>query len=308
VRHSQARQGPWVRPRAAAKSAQLDLRSAFRRARRRGLFDTLARIYGELPDVVCEKCARCCFESPGLFFVEFLGALDLLAGMPRGQREQAFGRVLHELFFAWIDPDRACVFLEESRCLIYQQRPLACRLFGLVAPQHRDLAEAEARLAARQNAARLMLLGIRVPEAVMQRSLASCDRVRIVPGQEVPQLPDGDAEPRASAPSRRAGDLRGRRPPRVDGDRYAARVAELDAVLLPREVVLHEFCFFSLPERVGAHCLSKGVVEDLRVQLLRRAQAGEDAQKLLDQVRAMADWRVCLWERPVGAARPGGES
>ena len=56
------------------------------------LFGALTRIYAEFPQVTCDNCARCCFESPGLFFIEFLAALNLLAGMPRARQEQVLGR------------------------------------------------------------------------------------------------------------------------------------------------------------------------------------------------------------------------
>jgi Fe-S-cluster containining protein len=260
----------------APVSDRPDLKRLFARARRQDLFGALTRIYAEFPQVSCDNCARCCFESPGLFFIEFLAALDLLAGMPRARQEQVLRRALHELFFSWVDAGRACVFLESGGCTIYEHRPLACRLFGLVAPADRDRAEAEARLAARQDAARLALLGIRIPEAVIQRSLASCDRVR---------------------------DGQGRRP-QVDGDVSAARVAGLDAALLPKDVVVQEFCFRSLPDRLGGHCLGDVVVEELRIQLLRRAQAGESTEELADKVRAMAHWDACLWAQADPEGRP----
>lgn len=218
-----------------------------RRASRSGLFDSLVRIYEEFPQTTCENCARCCFESPGIFFTEYLHLVDLLAKMV-GRRGSTFmSRAFRELLFSWIEPGRTCIFLESSHCVIYDHRPLACRLFGLVPPQDRDRAEAEARLAARQEAQRLRLFGVDIPEEVIQRSLVSCDRVRDAKG----------------------------RPARVDGDAIAARVAHLDTALLPQEVVLQEFCFRSLPERLGAAALGEEAVEGMRVQLLRRAQGGE---------------------------------
>ncbi len=229
-----------------------------RRARHRRLFESLRAIYAEFPSTTCENCARCCFESPGLFFVEYLYLLDLLAGLPSGRREELATRAFRELIFSWIEPDRDCLFLAGSRCTIYDRRPLACRLFGLVPAAERERAEAEARFAARQEARRLRRFGIEVPEAVIRRSLVSCDRVR-------------DEEGRAVT---------------ADGESMAARVARLDAALLPRQVVLEEFCFRSLPERLGAAALELHAMDALRVQLLRRAQAGAPAGDLLSLLLA----------------------
>lgn len=229
-----------------------------RRAKRRGLFDSLRGIYEEFPETVCENCARCCFESPGIFFVEYLHLLDMLAEMPRGSRERLLPAALREVIFSWIEPERSCIFLEGSGCTIYDRRPLACRLFGLTPAVERDGAEAEARLAARQEARRLRHFGVEVPEAVVQRSLVSCDRVRDAKGGPVA----------------------------VDGEEIAARVARLDAALLPQQVVIEEFCFHSLPERLGAAALGQDPTDALKLQLLRRAQAGVPISDLLSALLA----------------------
>ena len=243
-----------------ASSQEVDIGAALRRARRHGLLRSLARIYSEFPETTCDNCARCCFESPGLFFIEYLHLLALLSEMQPRQRQILLRRSLEELFFSWIKPDLECLFLESSRCTIYQQRPLACRLFGLVAPADRAQAEAEARLAARREAQHLRLLGISVPETVVQRSLVSCEQVRDRRGQAV----------------------------RVDGDAIAARVARLDCKLLPQEVVVREFCFQSLPERLGAAAYGGESVALIRLQLLRRAGQGMPLDQLLDSVRRQA--------------------
>ncbi len=249
-------------------SAEADARRLARRAQKAGLFDSLLRVYRGFPETVCENCARCCFESPGIFYLEYLNLLDLVGEISPGRWEELIRRAIRELFFSWIEPERVCVFLESGRCTIYERRPLACRLFGLTPAADRDQAEAEARLAAREEARRLHRLGIVVPEEVIQRSLASCNRVRDKRGQVV----------------------------EVEGEALAARVARLDAVLLPQQVVIEEFCFRSLPERLGAAAFGESVIDDLRVQVLRRAQAGQPVGKLLDLILARA-------RLPMGAKR-----
>jgi Fe-S-cluster containining protein len=252
-------------------SEHLALPRLRRKAKRANLFAALTRIYALFPETTCENCARCCFESPGVFFVEHLHLLDHISRLPQAGRDALMHRALHELLFSWIDPQRQCIFLEASRCTLYDRRPLACRLFGLVAPAEREQAEAEARMGAREEARRLRRLGIEVPEEVVTRSLASCDRVR---------------------------DRQGR-PVRVNGDAFAARVARLDEALLPREVVIREFCFYSLPERIGALLLGREGVEALRLQLLRRAQRGENPAALVEQVWEMVrgEWAKAMGQR-----------
>jgi Fe-S-cluster containining protein len=239
-----------------AASWESRLEGMFRSAQRAGLFESLGRVYADFPEVTCDNCARCCFESPGVFFVEHLDTLRLLSDMPTARREELLRRTLRELFFSWIEPDRTCIFLEPSGCAIYERRPLACRLFGVVSHVQRDQAEAEARMAARHEATRLELMGIKVPEAVITRALLSCDRVRDQRGQPV----------------------------RIDAEAMAARVADLDAALLPREVVLQEFCFHSVGERLGAAAFGQETVHGMRLPLLRRAQEGEPVDDLLEEV------------------------
>jgi Fe-S-cluster containining protein len=236
----------------------MDLARALRRAKRLRLFPALEQVYADLPETKCPGCARCCFESPGLFFVEHLRLRDLLAKWPAARREELETAAFRELLFSWVEPERNCLFLDaDRRCSIYAHRPLACRLFGLSAPADPEQAQEELRLAAAEEAEQLRLLGLTVPAATLGRALASCDRVRT---------------------------LRGRRP-RVDPDAFAERVAELDARLLPEEVVRQEYCFLSLPDRLGAAALGGEVVETLRLQVLRRAQRGASVEALVTQVQ-----------------------
>lgn len=61
---------------------QANLRHAVRRAKRQKLFASLARIYASFPETECENCARCCFESPGIFFIEYLHLMEEIGGLP----------------------------------------------------------------------------------------------------------------------------------------------------------------------------------------------------------------------------------
>lgn len=253
---------------------QSNLTRAMRRAKRRKLFGSLALIYAALPETKCEHCTRCCHESPGLFYVEYLGLMDYLSRLPQPARQALLRRALRELLFSWIEPDSTCIFLESSQCALYEQRPLSCRLFGLAAPADPMQAEVEARMAAREEARRWGLLGIRIPEAVIARSLVSCERVT---------------------------DSRGR-PVRVDGDALTAEVGRLDEALLPREVVVRQFCFLSLPERLGAALVGSEVVDTMRIQLLRRAQRGEPVGDLIREV-----WDILRGDSREGKGERGKE-
>jgi len=253
-----------------AGSAEAEPQRMARRAQTAGLFDQLRRIYAGFPETRCENCARCCFESPGVFYIEYLHLSQVLAELPAQRRDELIRRAFRELFFSWIEPERTCIFLESGRCAIYHERPLACRLFGLVPAPERDRAEAQARIAAREEARRLKQLGIEVPEGVIQRALLSCDKVRDTRGNSVT----------------------------LDPEAIAARVARLDVKLLPEQVVIQEFCFRSLPERLGAAAFGDDAIAALRVQLLRRAQCGHSVEHLLALTLSQARLPRPLRERP----------
>jgi Fe-S-cluster containining protein len=244
----------------ARTSDEVDIADALRKAKRLGLLGSLIRVYETFPESNCDGCARCCFESPGIFFVEYLRLMESVDGMPQARRDTLIRRAVGELFFAWIDPKRTCIFLESSRCTVYAERPLACRLFGFVAPADREAAEVAARISAREEARRLARLGIAIPEEVVTRSLVSCDRVR-----------DGHGRPVRQA----------------NADELASRVAKIDAALLPGDVVMHEFCFRSLPERLGVMWFGSSAVEMMRIDLLKRAQSGEKVDDLVGELRRM---------------------
>jgi hypothetical protein len=73
----------------------------------------------------------------------------------------------------------------------------------------------------------------------------------------------------------------------VDADELASRVAGIDTALLPREVVMQEFCFRSAPERLGAMWFGGAAVEKMRIEMLGRAQSGEQVDDLVEELRRM---------------------
>ena len=198
--------------------------------------------------------------------MEYLAALERLSCLPAEQQEALVRAAFRELFFAWIEPDRSCIFLDERRCRIYEHRPLACRLFGLTSPADLEQVQEEFRLAAEEEAYRLSRRGIEVPRATLTRALAGCRHVRSVSGRR----------------------------PVFDQDELAERVARLDEHLLSREVVIREYCFQSLPDRLGAAVFGEEKIEGLRLRLVRRAQRGEAVEELLARVMKRAKAQAVL--------------
>jgi len=93
------------------------------------LFTKLNDIYKSLPSGDCTGCGKCCMESVGINLVEFLNIYKYLMNKD-SLRKQSLIRILDYYFLEYTEK-RCCPFRDENnRCLIYEVRPLNCRLFG----------------------------------------------------------------------------------------------------------------------------------------------------------------------------------
>ena len=93
------------------------------------LFDKLNKIYTTLPSGDCTGCGECCNESVGINLVEFINIYNYLKDKEILRRE-SLDRILDYYFLEYTEK-RCCPFRDENnRCLIYEVRPLNCRLFG----------------------------------------------------------------------------------------------------------------------------------------------------------------------------------
>lgn len=241
-------------------SMQLDPARAVQRGARLGLLGRLEAVHQSLPETRCDGCALCCIESPGVFYVEHLHLLAVLPTLERERPGLILRRSLAHFLFRLVEQDARCPFLEAGRCLVYDRRPLACRLFGLVSAADREAAEQQAREAASATVAALAAQGITVSAELAGRGIASCDRVRDMAG----------------------------RPVQVDPEAVAGRIAHLDAALLPQPVVLREFCFVPFAQRMVVRALGPRHTARLQFESLRRRRDGETMEQLLDEFMRLA--------------------
>ncbi|MCI6737143.1 MAG: YkgJ family cysteine cluster protein [Intestinibacter sp.] len=96
---------------------------------KKGYFKKLNDIYSKLPKGDCSGCGNCCMESVGINLIEFLNIYKYL--MDRNELRRASIDKIIDYYFLELLKKNSCPFKDDNnRCLIYEVRPLNCRLFG----------------------------------------------------------------------------------------------------------------------------------------------------------------------------------
>ena len=93
------------------------------------LFDKLNKVYSKVPSGDCEGCGSCCMESVGINILEFINIFNFL-DKNKELKKKSLERIIDYYFLEYIKKS-PCPFKDDNnRCLIYDVRPLNCRLFG----------------------------------------------------------------------------------------------------------------------------------------------------------------------------------
>jgi Fe-S-cluster containining protein len=95
-----------------------------------GLHKELEAAYDKLPSTICKRKAACCSLMPEMTLLEALNALQTVLDMPQDMRLILYKRIIK---YFMINPVKVikCPFLEKEACLIYKNRFLGCRAYGL---------------------------------------------------------------------------------------------------------------------------------------------------------------------------------
>ena len=93
------------------------------------IFDKLNKVYKSLPSGDCAGCGNCCMESVGINLVEFINIYNHLKDRD-DLRKLSLNKIL-DYYFLEYTKKSPCPFKDkDNRCMIYEVRPLNCRLFG----------------------------------------------------------------------------------------------------------------------------------------------------------------------------------
>lgn len=91
--------------------------------------EKLNDIYKSVPSGDCKGCGSCCMESVGINLVEFINIYKYLQKNDK-LKKLALEKIL-DYYFLEYTKKMPCPFKDdENRCMIYEVRPLNCRLFG----------------------------------------------------------------------------------------------------------------------------------------------------------------------------------
>lgn len=106
-----------------------DIRKSIDYAKKNQLFEKLNNIYDNLPKGKCTGCGNCCMESVGINLIEFLNIYNYLQDKEE-LRKKSLDKIMDYYFMEFMEK-KSCPFKDENNmCLIYEVRPLNCRLFG----------------------------------------------------------------------------------------------------------------------------------------------------------------------------------
>lgn len=90
--------------------------------------NNLDKIYINTPSGDCNGCAKCCSESVEASFAEFYNIKRYIK--ERNIQKKIIDKILYYYIYEY-DTKHQCPFLaEDKRCLIYEVRPLNCRIYG----------------------------------------------------------------------------------------------------------------------------------------------------------------------------------
>ncbi len=91
----------------------------------------LSFIYSQIPMNNCRRCADCCFNSPQVYPIEFINIYRSLQSLSEKTQITLGNRIVEYELLSLTTLKNKCPFLSKRGCLIYGERPLQCRLFGL---------------------------------------------------------------------------------------------------------------------------------------------------------------------------------
>lgn len=90
--------------------------------------NSLNKIYRNVPNGTCAGSTNCCSESVNTFYAEFINMVLLL--QEKGKLEQFTKRAVRYYLTELVRPMKCPMLQDDGLCVLYDARPLPCRVFG----------------------------------------------------------------------------------------------------------------------------------------------------------------------------------
>ncbi|GAA0709840.1 YkgJ family cysteine cluster protein [Paraclostridium ghonii] len=112
-----------------ASLKKIDIEKSIKFAKENKLINELNKVYDSVPNGNCSGCGKCCMESVGINLIEFINIYHYL-NLDENLKKKCLSRVIDYYFLEYVKKS-PCPFKDENnRCLIYEVRPLNCRIYG----------------------------------------------------------------------------------------------------------------------------------------------------------------------------------
>ncbi len=106
-----------------------DIFNCIKYSKENNIFDKINDIYKSVPNGKCTGCGNCCMESVGISLSEFINIFNFLEN-DKDLKLQTLDKLINYYFYEYTKK-LPCPFKgEDNTCLIYEVRPLNCRIYG----------------------------------------------------------------------------------------------------------------------------------------------------------------------------------
>lgn len=160
-----------------------NLKKEVENARSKNYFGRIESFYKKLPKTECERCGKCCYDPPVCSFVEFMYAYELYDTFDKETKQNILIKALRYYFYSMVYKfPEPCGFLDDkNRCQIYQRSCLSCKRWGTYTQeQYEKNLEGDLEFNKKFQKFYKEEYNIEIPDDVVDRRLAFCDRVKII--------------------------------------------------------------------------------------------------------------------------------
>lgn len=143
------------------------------------LMQELKEAYEGLPHTRCQRRTLCCSMLPEMTLAEALFGIRQAMNMQTAKRLELLQDITRYFFLNPVEI-QSCPFLDDTDCLIYDNRFLGCRTYGLWSKAYYEKLVQQSREFKKQLQKQWYNLGIILPRAVIDFHVPYCPHVEII--------------------------------------------------------------------------------------------------------------------------------